>query len=37
VVANIAWSAAIDAALAAFVQHRDADTFAGAVAAGRML
>jgi glucose/mannose transport system substrate-binding protein len=37
VVANIVWSAAIDAALAAFVQHRDADTFAGAVAAGRML
>jgi glucose/mannose transport system substrate-binding protein len=37
VVANTAWNAAIDTALAAFAQDRDAGKFASAVAAGRML
>lgn len=37
VVANSAWNAAIDTALAAFVQDRDATSFAGAIAAGRLL
>ena len=37
VVANTAWNAAIDTALAAFVRDRDATTFASAVAAGRTL